>query len=98
MPLIIEWTYADSTREVDRIGVNVWRKNEQKVVKTFMKNKEVVAIRLDPYRETADIDEKNNVWPNVAVTSKFQLFKSNGARNPRGARGGNNPMQKQIKE
>ncbi len=98
MPLIIEWTYADSTKEVDRIGVNVWRKNEQKVVKTFMKNKDVVAIRLDPYRETADINEQNNLWPSVTVNSKFQLFKTKGSANPRGARGGNNPMQKLIQK
>jgi len=96
MPLIIEWTYKDGTKEVDRIGVNVWRKNENKVVKTFLKDMEVVNIKLDPYRETADIDEKNNVWPVVSEPSKFQLFKSRGA-SPRGASTGRNPMQKALK-
>ena len=96
MPLIIEWTYKDGTKEVDRIGVNVWRKNENKVVKTFLKDMEVVNIKLDPYRETADIDEKNNLWPVVSEPSKFQLFKSRGA-SPRGASTGRNPMQKALK-
>ena len=97
MPLIIEWTYADNSKEIERIGVNVWRKNEQKIVKSFMKNKEVVSVKIDPYRETADIDESNNVWPAMENLSKFQLFKSKETNTPRGARSGNNPMQKEIK-
>jgi hypothetical protein len=98
MPIIIEWTYKDGTKEIERIPVQIWRKNENKVVKTFMKDKEVVSIKLDPMRETADINEKNNVWPAVETPSKFQLFKSGGGRGPRGAsNGGGNPMQKEIK-
>ncbi len=97
MPLIIEWTYLDGTKEVDRIGVNIWRKNENKVTKVFMKDKEVISIKLDPFRETADIDEKNNQWPVTQEASKFQLFKSRN-NTPRGASiGGRNPMQKEIK-
>jgi hypothetical protein len=97
MPIIIEWTYKDGTKEVDRIAVNVWRKNENNVTKTFIKDKEVVSIKIDPYRETADIDESNNNWPSTIIPSKFQLFKSR-ISNPRGASGGKNPMQKEIKE
>ncbi len=97
MPIIIEWTYKDGTKEIDRIGVNVWRKNENKVIKSFLKDKEVVSVKLDPNRETADIDEKNNTWPVVQEPSKFQLFK--GKTENRGRRnmpGGTNPMQKGL--
>jgi hypothetical protein len=97
MPIIIEWTYKDGSKEVDRIGVNVWRKNENKVIKSFLKDKEVVSIKLDPSRETADIDEKNNAWPVVTEPSKFQLFK--GKTESRGRRnmpGGTNPMKKAM--
>ena len=96
MPIIIEWTFKDGSKEVDRIPVYVWRKNENKVVKTFMKNKEVVSIKLDPMRETADINTDNNTWPSITTPSKFQLFKG-GGRGARGAGGGVNPMQKEIK-
>lgn len=99
MPIIIEWTYNDGSKEVSRIGVNVWRKNENKVVKTFIKNKEVVAIKLDPYRETADINEKNNNWPAMDTEpSKFKLFinKSEQGRNRRNNSGGSNPMQRAL--
>ena len=97
MPIIIEWTFKDGTKQVDRIPVYVWRKNENKVTKTFLKDKEVVSIKLDPMRETADINEKNNSWPAFTEPSKFQLFKSRSGA-PRGAGGSNgNPMQKEIK-
>jgi hypothetical protein len=52
MPIIVEWTYKDGTKEVDRIPAQVWRLNEKKVVKTFVKDKEVASIKLDPMRET----------------------------------------------
>jgi len=96
MPIIVEWTFKDGTKQVDRIAVQVWRKNENKVIKTFMKDKEVASILIDPMRETADINTGNNTWPAFAVPSKFQLFKGGGGQ-PRGAVGGVNPMQKEIK-
>ena len=97
MPVIIEWTYKDSSKSIDRIGVNVWRKNENKIVKTFIKDKEVISIKIDPFRETADIDEKNNQWPLRQQPSKFQLFKSKPAT-PRGAASGRNPMQREVRD
>ena len=94
MPLIIEWTYKDGTKETDRIPAQVWRLNEAKVTKFFMKDKEVASIKLDPMKETADINEGNNTWGSVAAEpSRFQLFKQKtGAA--RGQSVGVNPMQK----
>ncbi len=96
MPIIIEWTYKDGSKEIDRIPVQIWRKNENKVTKVFLKDKEVASIKLDPLRETADINEKNNNWPVVEEASKFQLYKAKTA-SARGAATGTNPMQKEIK-
>ncbi len=100
MPIIIEWTYKDGSKEIDRIPVQIWRKNENKVTKAFIKDQEVVSIKLDPMRETADINEKNNSWPAISSPSKFQLFKGGGGggRGPRGGGGSTgNPMQREIK-
>jgi hypothetical protein len=92
MPIIIEWTYKDGSKEVDRIPAQVWRLNENKVVKTFMKDKEVASIKLDPMRETADIDESNNTWGNSAVQpTRLQVFKAR--QQARGQSNGPNPMQ-----
>ncbi|SFE14454.1 hypothetical protein SAMN05518672_104646 [Chitinophaga sp. CF118] len=95
MPLIIEWTYADGTKETDHISAYIWRKNENKISKVFAKDKEVVAVRLDPQRETADIDEGNNSWPRVAAPTRFELFRQQ--QTMRGASVGGNPMQKAKK-
>ncbi len=93
MPLIIEWTFKDGTKEIDRIPAQVWRLNEKKVVKTFVKNKEVASIQLDPLRETADINTANNSWNKPAEPSRFTIFKQKtGAA--RGQSQGINPMQK----
>ena len=98
MPIIIEWTFKDGTKQTDRIPVQVWRKNENRVVKTFMKDKEVASVKLDPLRETADIDEKNNVWNVSAEPSKYQLFKARTGGSARGGgTGTGNPMQKEVK-
>jgi len=97
MPIIIEWTYKDGTTEIERIPVQVWRKNENKVVKTFLKDKEVVSIKLDPLRETADINTSNNVWPAFTAPSSFQLYKSRSGAARGASAGTGNPMQKEIK-
>lgn len=94
-PLIIEWTYADGTKEVEKISAYIWRKNENKITKVFAKTKEVKGIKLDPYRETADIDESNNSWPREYQPSRFELFKQQTL--PRGATAGPNPMQEAKK-
>ncbi|HTQ63877.1 MAG TPA: M1 family metallopeptidase [Puia sp.] len=93
MPIIIEWTYTDGTREVERIPAQIWRLNENKVVKTFVKDKEVASIKLDPMRETADIDESNNSWPKAPVQSKLQVFKAR-QQQQRFISNEGNPMQK----
>jgi hypothetical protein len=93
MPIIIEFTYKDGTKEVERIPAQVWRLNENKVTKFYMKDKEVVSIKIDPNRETADINESNNSWGNTdAPASRFSVFKTKQAI--RGQSTGNNPMQR----
>jgi hypothetical protein len=92
MPIIIQWNYKDGSSEVERINAYIWRKNEKNVVKTFSKTKEVASILIDPYRETADIDERNNTWNVKETPSRFDVFKNKTAG--RGQSTGGNPMQK----
>ncbi|WP_295118266.1 M1 family metallopeptidase [uncultured Chitinophaga sp.] len=96
MPVIIEWTFTDGTKEVESVPAYIWRKNEYKFTKVFAKDKMVSAILVDPYRETADINEANNMWPRTAVPSKFELFKSEAP--VRGASTGGNPMQRATRQ
>jgi hypothetical protein len=100
MPIIIEWTYKDGTKEIDRIPAQVWRQNENKVIKSFIKDKEVASVKLDPFRETADINESNNSWNTIPEASKFTIFKGRqGGGGPRGGGGQTgNPMQKALEK
>lgn len=95
MPIILEWTYKDGTKEIERIPAQVWRKNEKKVVKTFLKDKEVASIKLDPYKETADVDESNNTYGDIKPPNKFKVFKQKqNVAPPQGI----NPMQKAMEK
>jgi hypothetical protein len=95
MPIIIEWTFKDGSKETEKIPAQVWRLNEKKVVKSFIKEKEVASIKLDPLRETADIDESNNSWRTLSAPSRFTIFKQgqSGGRRSGGGQAGN-PMQR----
>jgi hypothetical protein len=73
-PLIIEWTYKDGSKEIERIPAEIWRTNENEVTKVFIKEKEVTNIVIDPNFETADVNPADNVFPRRAAASKFDQF------------------------
>ena len=75
MPVIIEWTYKDGSKETDRIPAEIWRVNETKVTKVFAKEKEVAIVTVDPQKETSDISVDDNVFPRVTQPSKFDELK-----------------------
>src|SRR5690606_38321306 len=76
MPVIIEWTFKDGSKQIDRIPAEIWRSNESKVTKVFIKDKEVTNVVLDPLKETSDINTQDNVFPKPAgSSSKFDEFK-----------------------
>ena len=92
MPVILEWEYEDGTKEMERIPVEIWRKNENNFTKVFVKDKVVKGIVVDPYRETADADLENNNWPVKEVPTRFQVYKKHKQKEQL------NPMQKDIKK
>ncbi|MDE3253348.1 MAG: M1 family metallopeptidase [Bacteroidota bacterium] len=100
MPIIVEFTFEDGTKETEKIPAQIWRKNENAVTKVFLTRKKAVHIQLDPMKETADIDESNNSWPakgaSAAEPSHFSLFKARMA--VRGQSTGVNPMQNAQKK
>ncbi len=75
MPVIIQWTYKDGSKEIERIPAEIWRINENKVTKVFVKDKEVTGIVLDPQQEVTDINAQDNVFPKSQSASKFDEFK-----------------------
>ncbi len=74
-PIIVEFTYQDGTKEIEKIPAEIWRQNEEVATKVFVKEKEVVSISLDPQAETADVEAENNFFPRKEIKSKFDQFK-----------------------
>ncbi|WP_420602513.1 M1 family metallopeptidase [Flagellimonas sp.] len=77
MPLIVEYTYADGSKENITYPPEIWRKNDAEVKRVLSTQKELVGIVVDPKLETADIDTANNSWPIKEEKSDFDKFKEN---------------------
>jgi hypothetical protein len=77
MPLFVEYTYADGTKENITYPPEIWRKNDAEVKRVIASQKEIVGILVDPRAETADIDVTNNAWPKKEEKSDFEKFKEN---------------------
>ncbi|MEO1049669.1 MAG: M1 family metallopeptidase [Bacteroidota bacterium] len=74
-PIIVEFTYKDGTKDQEFVPAEIWRKNEKKVSKVFVKEKEVTSIVIDPDKKLADSDAGNNFFPKAESKSKFDQFK-----------------------
>lgn len=81
MPVIIEWTYKDGTKEIERLPAEIWRLNEGKVTKVFAKAKEVASVEIDPQDETTDVNTGDNVYPRSNAPTKFEEFKKKSGTN-----------------
>ena len=75
MPIVVEFTYKDGTKEIEKLPAEIWRKNEQQVSHMFVKDKEVASIKFDPNGSLADTNAENDVFPKGAVDSRFDKFK-----------------------
>jgi hypothetical protein len=75
MPIIIEWTYKDGSKEIEKLPAEAWRLNEYQFKKSFIKDKEVVTVVIDPKQETAEADLTDNAFPRKPVETKFDKMK-----------------------
>ena len=75
MPIIVEFTYKDGTKERKTYPAEIWRYNDTEVTKVFSATKEIESIVIDPDLETADVDASNNSFPKEKI-NKFEKFKS----------------------
>lgn len=75
MPLIVEYTYADGSKEDITYPPEIWRKNDAEVKLVLSSQSELVGIVVDPKAETADIDTTNNSWPKREEQNDFDKFK-----------------------
>lgn len=77
-PLLIEWTYKDGTKEIEKIPAEIWRLSESQVTHIFAKDKEVASMVFDPNKELADVNTENNAFPRSETKSAFDKAKEKG--------------------
>ena len=75
MPIILELTYDDGTKERKMYPAEIWRYNENEVKKVFKTQKAITSFVIDPDLETADVDTSNNSWPKKVEENNFDQFK-----------------------
>ncbi|HZW63930.1 MAG TPA: M1 family metallopeptidase [Flavobacteriaceae bacterium] len=76
MPIIVELTYEDGTKERKHYPAQIWRYNDAEVSKVYRTQQPIVSIVVDPDLETADVDTSNNSWPKEVKQSDFEKFKN----------------------
>ncbi|MBL4802149.1 MAG: M1 family metallopeptidase [Emcibacter sp.] len=80
MPIFLEVTYEDDSKEEIRISAEIWRKNDKKVTRMLVTEKRVKSVMVDPYWETADTNMDNNHFPRRIEESRFELIKRKKTR------------------
>jgi len=75
MPIIVEYTYDDGSKEKKTYPAQIWRYNDKKVTKAVHSDKQITKIVIDPDLETADVDLSNNSFPNTNK-DQFSKFKT----------------------
>ena len=45
------------------------------MTKLFVKDKKVVSLSYDPFKETADVNVEDNTFPRVNEPTRFEKFK-----------------------
>jgi hypothetical protein len=76
MPIIVEYTYEDGSKQSETYPAQIWRLNDKEVSKAIASDKKIVSIQVDPNLETADVDTSNNTWPKKAEASEFDKMKN----------------------
>jgi hypothetical protein len=78
MPIILELTFADGTKENQYIPAEIWRRTPKAVNKMIItdKEKELVSVTVDPRWETADVNVDNNHYPRQIIPSRIEAYKS----------------------
>jgi hypothetical protein len=91
MPLLVEFHYDNGKTEMVELPAEIWKQNGKRVSKLFMTKHAIEKIVLDPGRDTADANTRDNVWPPEPTKKSFRLIEDKWDKKTE------NPMQKAKK-
>ena len=72
MPIPLELTYEDGTKELIRIPVEVWRKNSKKTKWLKRSKLKITQAIIDPYWEIGDTQIENNYYPTRLIPTRLK--------------------------
>ncbi|MGB0838259.1 MAG: M1 family metallopeptidase, partial [Flavobacteriaceae bacterium] len=75
MPILVDITYEDGTKERKVYPAQIWRYNDEQVTKVIPTSKPIKSIVVDTENETADVNMQNNDW-GLDTKSKFEQVKN----------------------
>jgi len=81
MPVILDIEHADDTRRELRIPADIWRRDDRRVRKLIISDREIRSVTLDSRLETADADLANNRYPPKPETSRLRLTEEKKPKN-----------------
>ena len=82
MPILLDITYEDGSKEHVRIPAEIWGKNNRQVTKLWISEKVIKSVLVDPNLETADSNVFNNSFPQKIEKSRFEIIKRPKEKNP----------------
>ena len=74
MPLLLEMTFTDGSTEEINIPAEIWRRTPDQVHKLFVFDKVLESVTLDPFWETADVNNENNHYPRRIIPSRIEAY------------------------
>ncbi len=78
MPIILQFTYADSSKERYYIPAEIWKNDLLQVSKVFYSKKSIESVTVDPRLETSDVERGNNYWPQRIQKNRFEVYQKSG--------------------
>ncbi|MDA9307013.1 M1 family metallopeptidase [Gammaproteobacteria bacterium] len=72
MPIPLEITYEDGTKELIRIPVEIWRKNSKKTKWLKRSKLKISQAVIDPYWEIGDTQIENNYYPTRLIPARLK--------------------------
>ena len=82
MPVLLELTYKDGSKQSLRLPAEVWKNNPHRITTRVMSPKELVSVQVDPNWETADTDMDNNVFPRRIIPSRLEVYQARRSGKP----------------
>ncbi|MDC6461324.1 M1 family metallopeptidase [Gammaproteobacteria bacterium] len=72
MPIPLEITYEDGTKELIRIPVEIWRKNSKQTKWLKRSKLKITQAVIDPYWEIGDTQIENNYYPTRLIPARLK--------------------------